>query len=119
MSRQHQRTKLKVLQLLDRVAKLKQAGKLLETVDVCRQILAIAPDVSQAWHYLGLAALQQNQPQEALGYLTKAIALAPNNWESHNLAGTAQASLGDYAAGIDYYQRSLKLNPSDRDTRFT
>jgi uncharacterized protein (TIGR03032 family) len=105
-------------QALATIAQLGQSGRISEAIALCQQILAQHPDTAKAWHFLGLAALQQGNAAEAVTHLERAIALDATIPEFHNHAGVAYCSVGDFANGILAYERSLELFPDALDTRF-
>lgn len=114
----HSPSQSEIDRLLNQAAQLGQSGRLSEAADLCRQILQDHPDSAQAWHFLGLAALQQGQPQAAISHLDRAIDLAPNIAEFHNHAGVANFSVGNFEAGIKRYQQALELQPQSIDARY-
>lgn len=104
--------------MLERAAQLGQSGRLSEAAGMCRQILQNHPNTARAWHFLGLAALQQGQFQEALSNLEQAITLSPNTAEFYNHVGVVHFSLGDFNAGINSYQQALALQPQSIDAQY-
>lgn len=60
------------------VQRLHSAGRLAEAEAGYRQILAAAPAHPDTLHMLGVLALQTGHPGPALGYVERAIALAPS-----------------------------------------
>lgn len=97
---------------------LGKAGKLAEAAALCNQVLQQQPEQAQAWHLLGLAALQQGQPEVALGHLQRAIALNSHLAEAHNHLGVAQSTLGHLDQGIACYQQAVTLQPDLVDAHF-
>lgn len=62
---------------LDRAIALHQAARVLEALDAYRQILAQAPDNTEAGSLLGLAMVQTGQRPGGLEYLEQAVAAEP------------------------------------------
>lgn len=100
------------------IAKLGQSGQFAQVTSLCQQVLQQYPDTPQAYHFLGLAALQQGKSHQALTYLEKAIEISPNTVEFYNHAGVAYCNLGRWQQGIATYQKALTLNPNSPDTRY-
>jgi uncharacterized protein (TIGR03032 family) len=103
---------------LQQIAQLGQAGHLTAAAALCQTLLQHAPDTAQAWHLLSLIALQQGQPQDALIYSDRAIALAPDAAEFHQQAGVVHCQLGDLEAGVSCYQTALALQPQFAQARY-
>lgn len=103
---------------LDQVAQLAQANQWATATALCQQLLQQQPNLAQAWHFLGLIALNQGQNQNALGYVERAIALDPAVAVFHNHAGVTQCALGNLEQGIVHYQRALELEPQALDIRY-
>jgi hypothetical protein len=67
---------------------------------------------------LGRVAQWRNRPDEALGYLEKAIRLAPHHAEGYKLLGQLYFPRGDYAKAAGYFAHAVKINPQDVELRF-
>jgi len=63
----------------------------------------------------GKAAIQAEQWTDALGRLTLAIQVDPNNADAWNLLGFAYRHMGDMDNSFKHYERALQINPSHRD----
>jgi tetratricopeptide (TPR) repeat protein len=67
---------------------------------------------------LAWLALECKEPDSALQYCRRAIALEPDSYEAFAQAGLACARGRDYRDAVAYLKQSLKLYPSQFDTRF-
>jgi tetratricopeptide (TPR) repeat protein len=89
----------------------REAGRLQEAGDTCDRILAAQPNEPNATHLRGLVAHQSGKLGEAIQYLQRATALAPdvalyhaNLGEMCRLAGLADQAIAEG-------RRALELNP--------
>ena len=88
-----------------------QAGNLEAAEHIYRRILASAPDQADAWHLLGVAALQTGKPGIAVEHISRAIALGGQDAAMQNNLGEAQRALGRLPDAIESYRRALELKP--------
>lgn len=86
-----------------------QAGRLQAAEQIYRQILAVAPHAVDAWHLLGVIALQTNQAAVAIAHLERALQLRPNFAEAHYNLGNAYLQQGQNDEAIACYRRALDL----------
>jgi len=100
-------------------------GEASKAVQDYRVLLALDPGGVHNYIMLGMALLQDGQKAEALGYLQRAVEMAPDNFRTHeNLAdayhkmGAHLASTGEIDKGREYLlqaereaRKSLSLNP--------
>lgn len=75
------------------------------------KILQQAPRDPNLLHLAGLAALGQEQPDQAASYLEQALAVTPNNPEIQNSLANSKRQLGDLAAAIKHYRKACELKP--------
>lgn len=92
--------------------KLLASGRLAEADNLCRQILANAPETTDAWHLLGVVALQQDQHEQAIEHLKKASSLDNSDAEVQNSLGLAYRKKGDYQAAVVSFRRAIELRPN-------
>lgn len=68
----------------------------------------------QASHYwLGVIALQQDQPQQALDQIDRALVINPTDSDALFVKGQALARLGDHAAALENHRAALTFVPVD------
>ncbi len=65
---------------------------------------------------LGTCLSQLERHEEVVLYLEKAIALSPEHPRNLNNLGWSKVKLGQFAAGLELAERSLKLRPGDLPT---
>lgn len=75
-----------------------------------------APDKARAYNNYATALMEENQYQEALPYLKKAIELDPGYADAWNNMGLTQGALGNAELALEGFQRALHLNPGHIDS---
>ncbi|MFO8048886.1 MAG: tetratricopeptide repeat protein, partial [Desulfosudaceae bacterium] len=86
--------------------------------EYCRQAVRIEPDFPEAFMNLGKIMLDQNRPEEAIGYLEKTVALAPHLLPAYVLLAEAlykQTARTEKA--IQVCRQALTINPEFLDAR--
>ncbi len=66
---------------------------------------------------LGKALYKSGKPDEAAGVMDEALAATPEDAGVLYDRGNAAFSTRDYASAIDYYARSLLIDPTDKDAK--
>lgn len=66
---------------------------------------------------LGAAYLRQNQFEQAMDRLTKAVAQDPDNAEAHSVLAVLYHRLGEYKDAEYHYRQSVELAPDDAALR--
>ena len=64
-------------------------------------------------YWLGVIALKQDQPQQALDQVARALVINPTDSDALLVHGQAQAKLGEHQAAIDAYRKALTFVPVD------
>ena len=95
----------------DRALALHRQGDLLEAEALYRETLRLAPDHSDAHHYLGVAALQTGRVELGVASIRKAIALNPNDAAFHNNLASALSELRRLDEAIASYDKAIALRP--------
>jgi hypothetical protein len=90
-----------------------RAGRLELAEHVYGQILAAEPDHADAWHLLGMVALQRGELESALVHIARAIRHAPERAEFHNHLGVALHRAYQFAEAEAAYQRALAFGRPD------
>ncbi|MBN9218871.1 MAG: sulfotransferase [Mesorhizobium sp.] len=96
--------------LLKKASELQQANRLDEARELCRQVLARAPNHSLALYMMGILCLSHDD-EAALRYFVRAIAEAPTNPYYHLSLGEAYLAMIEYSPAIQHIQRALELQP--------
>jgi predicted O-linked N-acetylglucosamine transferase (SPINDLY family) len=88
-----------------------QAGRLRPAETSFRELLAANPEHAEAWHQLGLIALQVGKPEIAVECISRAIVLNGNNPDFHVNLGNAYLARQNPEQAVDCYRRALELKP--------
>jgi len=94
----------------------RQVGRDDRAETVLREAMAHAPDDASLPYALGLLEIRQNHRAQALGLLAAAARMAPSNPRYAYVYAISLNDNGATKAAIDTLERSLKLNPYDRDS---
>lgn len=95
-----------------------QAGELEAAENTYRQITAANPNHADALHFLGVIALQKEEPNNAIELIKKAIAEKSDVPEYHMHLGLCLHSLDQPAACEESLRRAVELAPNHADARF-
>jgi tetratricopeptide (TPR) repeat protein len=87
------------------------AGRLAEAAAVCRQILALRPNMAEVHNSLGIILAQQGQLDQAGAWFEQALALRPDFIEAQNNLGNVLLGQGRLAEAAARYQQALTLRP--------
>jgi protein O-GlcNAc transferase len=105
-----------VQSLLAQALQRHQGGQIAEAERLYLQILQADPGQADAWHLLGVLALQRGQNSEALERINKAIAGNNRIAAFHNSQGNALQRLGHFVEAVAAYRRALRLDPGSAGT---
>jgi len=92
-----------------------RAGRHAEAEAAYRDILAQAPDLPDALHFLGLLLFQTNQRTEGLELMRRAVAAGPDVAAYHFNLGKALREIRRLDESIDSLTRATQLNPNLTD----
>ena len=87
-------------------------GEFDEGEEVCRKILAVAPDYPDALHYAGVLAHENGRTDEALPLLERSVELEPDQPDWHSNLGVVRQARGDLHGAIAAYKRAIALRPT-------
>jgi protein O-GlcNAc transferase len=90
-----------------------RAGDWVAASQAYREVLRHDPDQVEALEGLGLAALEQRKPSEALEWLSRALERQPNDARILSNLGVAQGRSGLHAAAIASYEQAHRERPTD------
>ena len=110
--RDEQRSTLNVQPRLDQALNHLLAGRWGEAEKLYREILATNPRQPDALHFLGVIAHQTGYPEEAMNWISKAIAARPDFAEAHNNLGLVFQGLDQMDKAESSYRRALAVNPN-------
>ncbi len=88
-----------------------QAGRLADAELTYRQAIAVEPRCADAWHNLGILALQNGRIDEAAQCAGRVVELAPQNAQAHYTLGFALGQQGNSEAAIASYGTAIQLKP--------
>jgi len=91
------------------------AKRLPEAAAAYRQILAIRPDIAEAYHNLGNVLVEQGQLDEAAALHERAVALRPNLFQSCINLGNIFREQGKFDQAVTWYEKALALRPDLAD----
>lgn len=103
--------RLIVTEALDLAFEHQRAGRTLDAMRVCHEILAQVPDQPDAIDLLGVLTFTQGQADVSLELLRKAISLNPVNPSFHNNLGGVLHSLGRLDEAAACYREAIVLAP--------
>ncbi|WP_158815832.1 tetratricopeptide repeat protein [Methylocapsa sp. S129] len=92
-----------------------RSGRLAEAERICRQILEIEPNHSDAHHCLGVLAFQVGRCDIAAAFIANAIALKGDEPTMHSNLGNALKGLGKLDEAIASYRRAIALRADFAD----
>jgi len=88
-----------------------RSGDLTNAAGICAKILQAAPDQPQALHLLGITALQNGYPGEAVELLRRAVRSDPQFAVAWNDLGNLLAQQGMLAEAAASYRRAIAAAP--------
>lgn len=98
------------LQLTDAVQK-HQAGDLKDAEQIYREILRHTPDDGDALNLLGVLCGQTGRPDEAVGYLERAVKVRPGHPQSHHNLGNMYRQIGRLNEALAESEAALRAAP--------
>ncbi|MEP6669221.1 MAG: tetratricopeptide repeat protein [Chthoniobacter sp.] len=90
----------------------REAGRLVESEGLLRQIVAAQPNHASAWHQFGLVVLTLGRPGEAVELIGRAITLRPSDASMHSDQGVAERLGGNVERAIACFEHALRLQPN-------
>lgn len=97
--------------------RLRSLSRWAEAARICRKILSDDPGFGEAWHLLGLLALDQGDHSQAVDHLKQAIAVEPDQALHYNNLGVVLNEAELYARAANYLQQALEIRPDLHDAR--
>jgi tetratricopeptide (TPR) repeat protein len=88
-----------------------KAGQVKEACRVYRELVASNDLLHEAWHLLGIAALQSGDPAESARCLARAIEACPDKPAYYSNLGLAYRDLKEPAQAIHCFEKALALDP--------
>lgn len=97
---------------------LHQAGKSLEAEELYNEILNICPDEGNVLNLLGVLKTQNNQFDDAIIYLSKAISKYPTFFEAWFNLGLAYKKNNQFDEAIEAYEKASSIEPDNSSVYF-
>ncbi|HEY1786232.1 MAG TPA: tetratricopeptide repeat protein, partial [Pirellulales bacterium] len=88
-----------------------RAGRLVESVEALHKILALRPDIAEAYSYLGNVLLAERKLEEAAVQFQRALALKPRLFEAHSNLATIRRRQGNFDEAVAQYRQAIALRP--------
>ncbi len=79
--------------------------------NLCQKALATSADTAEAWHVLGMIAIQELRDSEAVEMISRAVALAPGVGPAYANLGVAYQNIGNLAQAIANFRQAAALTP--------
>jgi tetratricopeptide (TPR) repeat protein len=103
---------------LDQAARLHQEGHIDRAASLYEDVLARDPQNARALNLLGVVASQRREFVEAIGLMSRSIALRPNQAEFHHNLAAVFRTLGNFAESEHHYRRAVQLRPDYAEAYF-
>ncbi len=96
---------------------LRGQGHLKNAENMCHEILSLDPDCGQAWHLLGLLAIDQKRRSQAVRYLEQAITVEPRQPIHYGNLGLVLNAMHLFAQAESCLSKALEMSPEYHDAR--
>ena len=90
--------------------------KICQVVKLCKLFMVFNLESINTLIALGKSQLEKGNFDDALGLFEQAILIDQKNPDLWNLKGTALRSLGRYNEAIDCFNKSLEIDPRDKNS---
>jgi len=104
-----------IMQKLEAGYQAQRSGELAQAERLYKQVLESDKDNMHALNLLGMLCVNSFRPDEAVGYITKALQRAPDNPQSHTNIGLAYKDQGNAKKAAHHFRESIKLDPDNPD----
>jgi len=105
-----------IMKLLESGYAAQQSGNVVTAERAYGQVLERDSNNIHALNLLGMLCVNNFRPEEAVGYLNRALAIDADNPQTQSNIGLAYKDLGNARDAIHHFQRSAGLNPDNPDT---
>ena len=110
-SSQTAETQAEVTALIALAQREHTAGRLAEAVEAYRKLLALRPNLAEAYNNLGNVLLSLGNLDEAAAQFERAVALKPQLFQAHNSLGDVFHAQGKLDRALAQYRQTLALRP--------
>ncbi|MGH7156171.1 MAG: tetratricopeptide repeat protein, partial [Acetobacteraceae bacterium] len=94
---------------------LYRAGRVDAAEQLCREMIAGDPRHAEALHLLGVICCDRNATDEALKWLSRAVAVAPENPRVHYHLGNALMAAEGFSEAEGEFRQAVALDPALAD----
>src|SRR6185295_13615566 len=108
-------SELSLPEALSVAIQLHRAGHLEEAEIIYRRILEIAPDQSDALHFLGVLSHRRGRSESAIELIERSIAIDPSQPDRYNNLGNVFIELGRLSEATDALEHAIALEPAHAD----
>lgn len=105
-------TQMTIPQAMELALREQNAGRLQQAESIYRQIVAAIPNHADAWHMLGMLAMQVGQVPAALELIDKSIELFPQQAGYHANRAQVLAAAGRWEEAVEGYRKALSIDPN-------
>ncbi len=102
-----------LMQKLEAGYHAQQTGDLTKAERLYSQVLDQEPGNVHALNLLGVLCVNALRSDEAVGYISSALAIDPNNAQSHANIALAYKDKGDARRAVRHFQESIRLDPNN------
>ncbi len=102
-----------IVQALEKGYQAQQAGNLAKAEKLYRGVLRRDPENVHALNLLGMLRVNANRPDEAIGYISRALAVDGNDPDAHANLALAYKDTGKARQAVKHFRESLRLNPGN------
>ncbi len=100
-----------IREALDLALQHHRSGDLQSAERIYRTVLQTAPNDPDAWHRLGLLAMQIGRLDDAIECIQKAISYQPRDGAYHNNLAVCYQRKGDNAKALECFQEAVRVSP--------
>ena len=104
-----------LMQKLEAGYQAQQSGDLAQAERLYKQVLESEKNNIHALNLLGMLCVNSCRPDEAVGYIAKALHRVPDNPQSHTNIGLAYKDQGNAKKAAHHFRESIKLDPDNPD----
>ncbi len=97
----------------------RRSGNLQRALQICRQGLNLHPSFAGGWYELAKIHIDRKENDKAIEALKRAVVLAPENIQAHNLLADLYLSQRNPKDALKSFKMVLLLNPNDTRAKRT
>jgi tetratricopeptide (TPR) repeat protein len=94
-------------------AAARDAGHPAEAIPLYRRALALRPEWTEGWWYLGTLLYDADQFREAISAFQKILALAPDAPGALSFLGLCEFEVSDYDSALQHLEKAHLMDPQD------